>query len=211
MTAQPLTSPRQARLPWAIAALAGAVALWALWRAFSASPYGDPVATSLLAFEKTNRLTVFSAQLAPVVSADDERAWGLLKSRQIAVIPARVDYTLDLSQMNSSRMHWDAAAKELSVTLPPLVLSRPNLDEGHAQYLREGVWIGRDAQAKLTQDNTLLAEQQAASQAQNPVLMDLAREAARGAMRQNLAAPLAATGLGEIKVTVRFDGETAAP
>lgn len=211
MTAQPLTSPRQARLPWAIAALAGAVALWALWRAFSASPYGDPVATSLLAFEKTNRLTVFSAQLAPVVSADDERAWGLLKSRQIAVIPARVDYTLDLSQMNSSRMHWDAAAKELSVTLPPLVLSRPNLDEGHAQYLREGVWIGRDAQAKLTQDNTLLAEQQAASQAQNPVLMDLAREAARGAMRQNLAAPLAATGLGDIKVTVRFDGETAAP
>jgi len=211
MTAQPLTSPRQARLPWAIAAAAGLVALWALWRAFSASPYGDPVATSLLAFEKTNRLTVFSAQLAPVVSADDERAWGLLKSRQIAVIPARVDYTLDLSQMNSSRMHWDAAAKELSVTLPPLVLSRPNLDEGHAQYLREGVWIGRDAQAKLTQDNTLLAEQQAASQAQNPVLMDLAREAARGAMRQNLAAPLAATGLGEIKVTVRFDGETAAP
>ena len=211
MTAQPLTSPRQARLPWAIAAAAGLVALWALWRAFSASPYGDPVATSLLAFEKTNRLTVFSAQLAPVVSADDERAWGLLKSRQIAVIPARVDYTLDLSQMNSSRMHWDAAAKELSVTLPPLVLSRPNLDEGHAQYLREGVWIGRDAQAKLTQDNTLLAEQQAASQAQNPVLMGLAREAARGAMRQNLAAPLAATGLGEIKVTVRFDGETAAP
>lgn len=211
MTAQPLTSPRQARLPWAIAAAAGLVALWALWRAFSASPYGDPVATSLLAFEKTNRLTVFSAQLAPVVSADDERAWGLLKSRQIAVIPARVDYTLDLSQMNSSRMHWDAAAKELSVTLPPLVLSRPNLDEGHAQYLREGVWIGRDAQAKLTQDNTLLAEQQAASQAQNPVLMDLAREAARGAMRQNLAAPLAATGLGDIKVTVRFDGETAAP
>lgn len=198
------------RRPWLLVCGLAAVAFWLGWKVYGPASHGDPVATSLLAFEKANRLTVFSAQLAPVVSADDVRAYGLLKSRQVAVIPARVDYTLDLSQVTAARMSWDAAGKALTITLPPLVLSKPNLDEAHAQYLREGVWIGREAQAKLTHDNTLLAEQQAAAQAQNPVLMDLAREAARGAMRQNLAAPLAATGQGDITVKVRFDGEKPA-
>ena len=46
-----------------------AIAALLLWRAFGPADHGDPVATSLTAFEKANRLTVFSAQLAPVVSA----------------------------------------------------------------------------------------------------------------------------------------------
>jgi hypothetical protein len=37
------------------------------------------------------------------------------------------------------------------------------------------VWITRDAQDKLTRDNTRLAEQIAVEQAGNPVLMNLAR------------------------------------
>lgn len=171
--------------------------------------HGDPVAASLLAFEKQDRLTVFSAQLAPVVSADDVRAFGILTSRQIAVIPARIDYTLDLSQMNAARMNWDAASGRLDVTLPPLQLSKPNLDEAHAQYLREGVFITGAAQAKLTRDNTLTAERLAAEQARNPVLLRLAKDAARSVMQQNLAIPLQVAGYGTVTVTVRFDGEPA--
>lgn len=203
-----LTSRGSLRLPWLLAGGALAVAGWLGWQLYGPQDHGDPVATSLIAFEKQNRLTVFSAQLAPVVAANDERLFGVLKSRQIAVIPARVDYTIDLSKMDRSRMKWDEQAKTLAVTLPPLQLSKPNLDEGHAQYLREGVWISRDAQDKLTRDNTLLAEQQAQKQAQNPVLLDLARGAARDALRQNLAIPLQVAGYGNVSVEVRFDGET---
>ena len=172
--------------------------------------HGDPVAASLLAFEKQDRLTVFSAQITPVVSADDVRIFGILKSRQVAVIPARIDYTIDLSKMDQARMQWDAAAKRLDVTLPPLQLSQPNLDEAHAQYLREGVWITGDAQAKLTRDNTITAQRLAADQAKNPVLLNLAKDAARGAMRQNLAIPLQVAGYGDVTVSVRFDGEAEA-
>ena len=93
------------------------------------------------------------------------------------------------------------------MTLPPLQLSKPNLDEAHAQYLREGVWITGDAQAKLTRDNTLLAEKLASEQAANPVLLDLARSAAKDAVRQNLAIPLQVADYREVKVEVRFDGE----
>jgi hypothetical protein len=196
-----------ARLPWVIAVAATALAMWALWRAFGPADFGDPLATSLAAFEKQNKLTVFSAQLAPVVASDDARLFGMLKSRQIAVIPARVDYTLDLSQMKRDRLKWDAGAERLDVILPPLAVSRPNLDEARAQYLREGVWITSPAQDKLTRDNTLLAERQAVDQAANPALMELARSAAKDAIRQNLAIPLQVAGFGEVTVIVRFDGE----
>jgi hypothetical protein len=200
---------RASALPWLLFVLALALAAWASWRAFAPEPPGDPLATTLTAFEKQNRLTVFSAQLSPVVANNEEAMFGLIKSRQVAVIPARVDYTIDLSAMDGDRLSWNAEAKRMDVRLPALVLSRPNLDEGRAQYLREGVWITRTTQARLTRANTQLAEKQAAEQAANPVLMNLARAAAKDAIRQNLTIPLQVAGFGDATVTVRFDGEAA--
>src|SRR5687768_2590417 len=193
--------------PWLLFIAMLALAAWLAWRAFGPEDNGDPLATSLVAFEKQNRLTVFSAQLSPVVSSEDSRFFGTIRSRQVAVIPARVDYTLDLSQMEESRLRWDEAANTLDVQLPPLKVGKPNLDEGRAQYLREGIWISRDAQDELTRDNTRLAEQQAVEQAANPVLLGLARTAAKEAIRQNLAIPLEVAGFGAVTVHVRFDGE----
>lgn len=194
-------------LPWLLFIATLALAAWLGWRAFGPLDNGDPLATSLVAFEKQNRLTVFSAQLSPVVASSDSRLFGALQSRQVAVIPARVDYTLDLSRMDRTRLQWNEAASTLSVQLPALTVGRPNLDEGRAQYLREGIWITREAQDKLTRANTRLAEQQAVQQAGNPVLLGMARNAAKDAIRQNLAIPLQVAGFGKVKVEVRFDGE----
>jgi hypothetical protein len=193
--------------PWLLFIAMLALAAWLGWRAFGPADNGDPLATSLVAFEKQNRLTVFSAQLSPVVANTDSRLFGAIRSRQVAVIPARVDYTLDLSQMDRNRLRWDEDASTLDVQLPALKVGKPNLDEGRAQYLREGIWISRGAQDRLTRANTRLAEQQAVEQAANPVLMGLARSAAKDAIRQNLAIPLEVAGFGEVTVNVRFDGE----
>ena len=195
---------RTSALPWLLFLAASAVLAW---HVFKPEKLGDPLATSLVAFEKQNRLTVFSAQLAPVVASDDVRYFGLVKSKQVAVIPARVDYTLDLKAMNRDRLAWNEASKTLDVQLPALALSRPNLDEARAQYLREGMFITREAQDKLNRNTTRLAEQQAMKAAANPVLMGIARGAAKDAIRQNLAIPLQVAGYGEVTVRVRFDGE----
>ena len=194
-------------LPWLLAIALFALTVWLAWKAFGPEDLGDPLDTSLVALEKQDKLTVFSAQLSPVVASEDSRLFGVLKSRQVAVIPARVDYTLDLSKMDKSRLAWDEATHTMSVQLPALTVGRPNLDEGRAQYLREGVLITNNAQATLTRKNTRLAEQQAVQQAANPVLTDLARSAAREAIAQNLAIPLQVAGYGDVTVEVHFDGD----
>lgn len=210
------TPPAQARqpnlarvqaVPWLLFILLLALCAWLVWKAFLEDDLGDPIATSVTAFEKQNRLTVFSAQLSPVVSSEDSRLFGALTSRQVAVIPARVDYTLDLSEVDESRFTWDQSSDTLNVQLPRVTIGRVNLDEGRAQYLREGIWITRDAQDELTRDNTRLAEREATQAASNPVLVELAENAAREAVRQNLAIPLQVAGYGDVTVNVRFDGE----
>lgn len=196
---------RVSLLPWALFIGTLALAAFLGWRLTRPGDLGDPLATSLVAFEKQNRLTVFSAELAPVVSSNDARFFGLVKSKQVAVIPARVDYGIDLAKVGRDRLAWDAQTQTLQVRLPPLTISRPNLDEARAQYLRDGVWITNAAQDKLTRDNTRLAEQQAAQSAASPVLLGLAREAAKGAIRQNLSIPLQVAGYRQAKVMVTFD------
>jgi hypothetical protein len=200
---------RTQALPWLLVIGLFALTVWLAWKAFGPDELGDPVATSLVAFEEQNALTVFSAEFAPVVSSKDSRFFGTITTRQVAVIPTRVTYSLDLSQVDRSRLNWNEANETLTVQLPPVQIGRPNLDEGRAQYLREGIWISRDAQDKLTRDNTLLAEREARKAAANPVLLKLARDAARQAVTQNLAIPLQVAGYGEVKVVVRFDGENA--
>jgi hypothetical protein len=195
------------RAPWLLTGGAMALAGFFAWQLYGPQDHGDPIATSLAAFEKANRLTVFSAQLVTLVDAQDERAFGLLKSKQVAVIPARVDYTLDLSRLDARRFAWDKDGKRLTVTLPPLQLSKPNLDEAKARYISSGVWITGDAQAKLTRDNTIIAEGEAQKQAANPALIGLAKGAAKQAVAQNLGVPLKVAGYGDVTVDVRFDGE----
>ena len=201
---------RSSALPWLLFIVAAAFSVWAASQLLKPSAPGDPLGTALVAFEKENRLTVFSAELAPVVSSDDARMFGLLKSRQVAVIPARVDYTLEMGAIGRDRMRWDAAARRIDVTLPPIQLSRPNLDEARARYLREGVWITGTAQEKLNRANTRMAEEQAARDASTPALISLARAAAKEAVSRNIAVPLRLAGISDVTVSIRFDDEPAA-
>ena len=202
---------RSQALPWLLLIVLFALASWLAYRAFWPRDPGDPVATAITAFEKQNRLTVFSAQLAPVVANKDERLFGLIESSQVAVIPARVDYSIDLSAMDRNRLTWNPAGRVLDVRLPALSTGKPDLDEGRAQYLTKGVWVSRETQGALTRANTLSAQKQASEQAANPVLLGLARGAAKDAIRQNLTIPLQVAGYRDATVTVRFDGEKPSP
>ncbi|MEH6722193.1 MAG: DUF4230 domain-containing protein, partial [Qipengyuania sp.] len=155
-------------------------------------------------------LTVFSSRFEVVAESVDRRGVlniDLLESRQAAIIPATVEYRLDLSSMDRDRFAWDDGSDTLSVILPPLRISRPNLDEAAQKTFTEGTYVSRDASADLARNNSQQAERKAAAFAKNPEVLALARQAAKDAVRQNLAIPMQVAGYGDVTVNVRFDGE----
>ena len=205
---QPLA--RVQALPWMIVILLIAAVAWLGWRAFFYQEEGDPIGSAMLAFEKQNSLTVFSSRFEVVAESVDTRGVlniDLLESRQAAIIPASVEYRLDLSQMDRADFAWDPDGETLGVTLPQLQISRPNLDEAAQRVFTEGTYVSRDASADLARNNSQQAERKAAAFAKNPEILALARQAAKEAVRQNLAIPLQVAGYGDVEVDVRFADE----
>ena len=201
---------RTQAVPWLSVIVLLAAAAWLGWRAFFYHEEGDPVGSAMLAFEKQNSLTVFSSRFEVVAESEDRRGImgvDLLKSRQAAIIPATVEYRLDLSTMDRDRFEWNDSNDTMTVVLPQLRISRPNLDEAEQKTFTEGTYVSRDASADLARNNSRQAERKAAEFAKNPEVLALARQAAKDAVRQNLAIPLEVAGYGNVTVNVRFDGE----
>ena len=200
-------------VPWLIVIVLLAAASWLAWRAFIYKEEGDPVGSAMLAFEKQNSLTVFSSRFEVVAeSTNTQGVLGIdiLKARQAAIIPAMVEYRLDLGNMDRDRFQWNADTETLGVTLPMLRISRPNLDEADAKTFTEGNFVTGKAAQALARNNSRQAELKANAFAKNPQVVALARQAAKEAIRQNLAIPLQIAGYGDVTVNVRFDGDRAA-
>lgn len=197
-------------VPWMIVIVLLALAAWLGWRAFVYQEEGDPVGSAMLAFEKQNSLTVFSSRFEVVAESEDTRGVlgvPVLRSRQAMILPATVEYRVDLSQVGRERIDWNAETQQLTVRLPQLQTTRPNLDEAQARVFQDGVFITRDASRDLSQNNSRQAERKASAFAKNPEVLALARTAAKEAVRQNLAIPLQIAGYDRATVQVTFDGE----
>lgn len=199
-------------VPWLIVIVLLAATAWLSWRAFFYNE-SDAIGSALLTFEKQNSLNVFASRFEVVAESTNSTSVGpitIARAKQADIIPATVTYQVELGSVGRDRLSWNADTETLSVVLPKLKVSRPNLDEARKKSYSEGVWISREASRKLNAQNSAQAEQKALAFAQNPEVLALAREAAKSAIRMNLTAPLKAAGYGSAKVTVRFDGEAAA-
>ena len=196
-----------------VAALLLAATLFLGWRAYFYQEEGDPVASAMLAFEKQNSLVVFASRFEVVAESEYEQTVGPItvrRVRQAAIIPASIDYRLDLSGMEPENFVWDEEAQLLTVTLPQLQTSQPNLDEASARIFTDGLFNTGGSQQLLSESNSREAAEQAQAFAKNPEILNLARTAAREAVRQNLAVPLQVAGYEKARVEVRFadEGET---
>ncbi|MCL6250885.1 DUF4230 domain-containing protein [Altererythrobacter sp. KTW20L] len=202
------------RAPWIIVAVLLVATSWLTWRAYFHEEEGDVITSAMIAFERQNSLTVFSSRFEVVAESTNTPSVGpfdvdLLASRQAMLVPATVEYRIDLSDMTRDSFRWSADEQVLDVTIPTLRISRPNLDEARARIFTEGVFVSRTASTALSRSNSQVAERNAVAFARNPEILALARTAARDAIRQNLAIPLQVAGYGDVTVNVRFDGETS--
>ena len=182
------------------------------WRAYFYEEEGDVISSAMIAFERQNSLTVFSSRFEVVAESTSTPSVGpfdvdILKSRQAMLVPATVEYRLNLSDMTRANFRWSENEQVLDVTIPKLQITRPNLDEARARVFTEGMFVSRTASTALSRSNSQAAERNAIAFAQNPEVLNLARGAAKDAIRQNLAIPLQVAGYGDVRVNVRFEGE----
>lgn len=201
--------PRR-RPAWiAVAIIAAAmIAGLVLWQRYEERREREAALGAMVtAFQKQNSLSVFRAQVPTFVHNREERLFGLLNAEQVGVIPATIEYRLDLSKLEPGSFEWDEDRQTMEVTIPPLTITEPTLDTRRAQLVNRGILVSGDAAMSLMRKNMGTARQRAIRESRNPEMVALARSAAREMMTQNVTLPLRAAGYDDARVTVRFADE----
>lgn len=150
---------------------------------------------SLQGLREQARLTAFAASFVAVVTSKQERLG--LEAERTMIMPGLVRYELDLNRLKPKDMRWDGKTGMLTVTLPPLILSGPEVDiSGIREYDGGGLLMAlTDAGEVLDDANRKRGQEELMKQARGEVPMRLARDATRRAIERSFAMPLQAAGL----------------
>jgi len=206
-----LTRQRRWLLPGAMV-IAALLLLWLLFRSVGGwfeAPAPQTVAqASLQSMREQQRLITFSARYVAVATSTQERLGGMLQAQKTTIMPGDVRYELDLTKLTENDLRWDANTKTLSVTLPPIEVSQPQIDLNSIQEYSSGrlLMSVTNAEDRLDQANRDAAQKSLLEQARGATPMRLARESAKRAIARNFALPMRAAGI-EANVEVRFADE----
>ena len=173
-------------------------------------PDPETIATaSLQSVREQARLTPFAARFVAVVTSSQKR-FGLTAEKTL-IMPGTVRYEIDLARLQQRDMAWDAASKTLSISLPALEISAPEIDMTEIREYGGGGILEAltDAERTLEASNRAAAQTELRRQAAQAMPMRLARDAARRAVERSFAMPLKAAGV-DATVTVRFRDEARA-
>lgn len=200
------------RLGLVVLALVIGLALGALavgqWRGEREIDVTSIARANLEAVQAQNRLTAFAARFTVAVTSEAQRLG--LSARKTMIVPGLVRYELDWAKVQASDLTWDAAARRLSVTLPPVEISEPAVDLARIQEYEDGRLLMALGNAERTLDAANRAKLREAllKEARAPTLVKLARDATRAAVERTFELPLTAAGV-DADVVVRFRDEAA--
>jgi len=162
---------------------------------------------SLESMRAQNRLIAFVARYVSVTTSETTRLG--FSAKRTLILPGDVRYELDLSKLEPKDVTWNASTKTLRVQLPEVEIAGPDVDLESAQEYGEGGVLSAltDANQQLDSANRAKAVSDLRKQAQGPVQMRLAHQAARAAIERSFAMPLVAAGIRDAKVVARFPTE----
>ena len=198
--------PKLLLLALPLAALLLGTSIGFLLRPDSLAARPDPQAIAnmaLLSVRDQGRLTPFIGRFVAVVTAT-ESVFGL-DARKTLIMPGTVRYSVDLGRLRRQNLAWDEATKTLTVTLPPLEISGPDIDLNEVQEYSEGgiVMALTDAERTLDQANRRSAQEELMRQARARIPASQARNAAMRDVARSFAMPLRTAGI-DASVAVRF-------
>lgn len=177
-------------------------AFWWAQRQIS-PPVETIVASSLDSLHEQNRLSAFAARFVTVVTSRKEQLG--FAAEKTLILPAMVRYEVDLAKLTKDDLVWDAGAKSLIITLPPVEISGPEfaLDQTKEYGTGAVLMALTDVEKLLDQSNRAKAKADVVAQAKAPTMIKLAQEATMRAVTQSFALPLNAAGV-EANVKAEF-------
>lgn len=141
-------------------------------------------------------------------SASNAVLFGRILNTQSRTLPYTVDYFVDLRRFGKKDVRWNAGTKTMVVTVPDVSPAKPNIDEASAVLESpKGLIVPRGSMQRLQQQISARATGAVTKTANDPVWVARARESGRAAIAQLVKAPLAAAGVGEVNVAVRYASE----
>ena len=110
-------------------------------------------AASLQGLREQNKLSAFAARFVAVVTSTQTR-FGF-SAKKTLIMPGAVQYQVDLSKLTQNDVRWDAPTKTLTVTLPPVQVSAPEIDmKAIREYDSGGILLAlTDAETSLDTAN----------------------------------------------------------
>jgi Protein of unknown function (DUF4230) len=171
------------------------------------SPSPETIASaSLKGIREQNRLTAFVANYSAVVTSE-QRRFGL-SARKTLIMQGLVRYEVDMAKLASNDVRWDADTNTLRVRIPDIEVATPQIDlKSIQEYTDGGVLTAlTDAERVLDSANRSKGLAELSRQADGPVPMRLAREAARRAIVQNFTVPMKAAGI-DVQVEAKYGSE----
>jgi hypothetical protein len=185
----------------ALALLIGGAVWWA--KRQINPPVETIVASSLDSLHEQNRLSAFAARFVTVVTSRKEQLG--FAAEKTLILPAMVRYEVDLAKLTKDDLVWDAGAKSLTITLPPVEISGPEfaLDQTKEYGTGAVLMALTDVEKLLDQSNRAKAKADVLKQAAAPTMIKLAQDATIRAVTQSFALPLKAAGV-EANVKVIF-------
>ncbi|WP_299321314.1 DUF4230 domain-containing protein [Parasphingopyxis sp.] len=174
---------------------------------FGSGPDPETIASaSLEGLREQNVLIPFEARFVAVITST-QRRFGL-SARKTLIMPGNVRYELDLGALGDDDVDWDASTNTLTVTMPDLTISDPDIDiDGLREYDSGGILIAvTDAEEALDAANRAEGQRSLMRQARAAPTMRLAQDAARRAVENNFELPLRAAGI-DATVRAQFRNE----
>lgn len=167
----------------------------------------DFLGAMLVSAQRQQKLLVLTARLVVPVSSARDTTIGpitVATTRQTAILPATVNYVVDLSQLTATNLQWNEAARTLTVRRPAVRALPATIDWGQAQTFSDEGWatVLTDVGANLKRDNEAKAPGLFASQAKAKDLVAMADSAADSALETTFRMPLVAAGFADAKVVV---------
>lgn len=165
----------------------------------------DVLSATVESLRAENKLVVWSYQGTVKVRAKDTD-WWVFESEQTLIVPASVDYRLDLNELTLADVEYDESAKLVRVELPSLKLSDVAFYPEQATTINGGVLTYSDEKVQGLNKRAYGAARRAVvAQAQQRAMVDVAKRQAKENIEEYFAIPLRIAGHPDVKVVATFD------